>query len=155
MTKEKNEHFRHIFTRAQKKDDYSDSLLQGQAFAHVVKHIEADASKAGKIIKPRPFPKPRPPKEGEKKITKAHIAYFLQACTTVDEIEKELSEKKKVKNALTTLFGSAQAFLASRVIYTKKLEQKQKKPVTDQLKGNVNGDTEKEPCLSPIQPYKG
>ena len=126
-TKQRNEHFHSMFGRAQKKDDFSDSLLQAQAFAHVVKHIDAEKARADKIIKPRPFPKPRAPKPSAGKpdrLTKANIAYFLQACTTIDDINKELADKKKIRHALTTLFGSPETFLASRIVYTERNERK-------------------------------
>lgn len=116
-TMSRHDVFAKAFDRAQKKDDYSDSLLQAQAFAHVVKNTENAALE--KIIKPRPFPKPRAPKPGEK-ITKANVVFFLDNCETEEDIEKELAQKTKIRNALTTHFGSSKTFLASRVRYREK-----------------------------------
>ena len=115
-TKDRHPDYHTLFVKSQKKDDLSDSLLQAQAFAHVVKHIDADNALIEKIIKPRPFPKPRAPKAGEK-LTKANIVHVLQECETPREIDETLGQKTKIRNAFITHFGSPEVFLASRVRY--------------------------------------
>lgn len=116
---------REVFDKAQKKDDYADAFLQAQAYAHTVRYIDADtlASRTPKI---RPFPKPRPLKPGGR-VTKANVAFFLQECQTVDDIEATLATNVKVRNALTTFFGSPDTFLQSRVLYEQKKGQRRTK----------------------------
>ena len=118
--------FRALFATAHKKDDYADALLQAQAYAHTVRHMEADKM-AARTPKIRPFPKPRPPKPGGR-LTKANVAFFLQACQTVDEIETTLATNIKARNALTTFFGSPDTFLHSRVVYEEKKRRKTPTP---------------------------
>ena len=127
-TVDRHQFYHDLFTKSQKKDDLSDSLLQAQAFAHVVKHIEADKALIEKIIKPRPFPKPRESKAGEK-LTKAHIVFVLQDCETIDDIDRTLGLKTKIRNAFITHFGSPDVFLASRVRYQDRVQAKKEKPV--------------------------
>ena len=127
-TKDRHSVYYDLFHKSQKKDDLSDSLLQAQSFAHVVKHLEADKALIEKIIKPRPFPKPRAPKTGEK-LTKANIVFVLQECETPEDIEKTLGFKTKIRNAFITHFGSADVFLASRVRYLDRVRTKKEKPL--------------------------
>jgi hypothetical protein len=126
-TKDRHQPYHELFAKSQKKDDLSDSLLQAQSYAHVVKHLEADKALIEKIIKPRPFPKPRAPKLGEK-ITKANIVYVLQDCETAEEIDQTLGVKTKIRNAFITHFGSPDVFLASRVRYRAKTRKEKPLP---------------------------
>jgi Holliday junction resolvasome RuvABC endonuclease subunit len=119
--------FQELFDKAQKKDDYADALLQAQAYAHTVRYAEADKM-AAHVPKVRPFPKPRAPKPGGR-VTKANVAFHVQACETVDEIETTLADNVKVRNALTTFFGSPETFLHSRVAYEEKKRRQASKTV--------------------------
>lgn len=139
-TTERHESFRDVFHRAQKKDDYADALLQAQAYAHTVRYLEAEKMAARALVKPRPFPKPRPPKPGGR-LTKANVVYMVQECHTAEEIESTLAGHVKARNALTTFFGSPHVFLQSRVVYDEKKRQ--------QTQHTAHTGT---PCRSPEQP---
>ncbi len=139
-TRDRHQQFHELFQKSQKKDDLSDSLLQAQSFAHVVKHIAADQALVEKIIKPRPFPKPREPMEGGK-LTKANLVWVLQHCETEEEIEQTLGYKTKIRNAFITHFGSPTVFLASRVRYVDRVKsRKQITQETVHYATHTNGD---------------
>jgi hypothetical protein len=138
-TVDRHQSYHDLFAKSQKKDDLSDSLLQAQAFAHVVKHIDADNALVEKIIKPRPFPKPRAPRPGDK-LTKANIVFVLQDCETPEDIQKTLGEKTKIRNAFITHFGSPDVFLTSRVRYLDRVKKKKEKPLPVVPHANITDD---------------
>lgn len=102
-TKEQNASFHGLFTKAKKKDDYSDSLLQAQAFAHMVRVPKKDVTTKGVT--------PKAPKPGYKRITKANVAYLLKTCVTAEDVDREIKNNVKLRRALERHYGHPESFI--------------------------------------------
>lgn len=105
-----DEHVRATFERSQKKDDLSDSLLQGMAYAHFVAPLHNARAEAKRAR----VPAPRRPSEQQLasgKLAKSHVVSLLVRGgeeVTEEGVEAACVACRPLRKAIAKHFGSAE-----------------------------------------------